>query len=136
MEHMIPFHLISCSAQPCCRVGTCFGSPLHIAFVFIVYHSGEASFTGALWQALGLEIKELRCILVEDMRRYERRHVKNKAALMDQVPPLKLQTKQMHRRKTPKTVGLAFTSQLVFCFDTNKVGIAQISLAGLVRAVG
>jgi hypothetical protein len=38
-----------------------------------------------MWQALGLEIKEMRCVLVEDMRRYERRHVKDKAALMDQV---------------------------------------------------
>ena len=43
-----------------------------------------------LCQALGLEVKELRCILVEDMRRYERRHIKNKAALTDQVPVLLL----------------------------------------------
>jgi len=43
-------------------------------------------FVNQRWgKALGLEIKELRCILVEDMRRYERRHVKNKAALMDQI---------------------------------------------------
>ena len=37
-------------------------------------------------QALGMEVKELRCVLVEDMRRYERRHVKDKGAMEEQVP--------------------------------------------------
>ena len=38
-----------------------------------------------MWQPLGFEVKELRCVLVEDMRRYERRHVKDKGAMEEQV---------------------------------------------------
>lgn len=38
-------------------------------------------------KALDMEIKELRCVLVEDMRRYERRHVKDKGAMEEQVCP-------------------------------------------------
>lgn len=30
-------------------------------------------------------MKELRCFLVEDVRRFERKHLKDKAALTDQV---------------------------------------------------
>lgn len=30
-------------------------------------------------------MKELRCFLVEDVRRFERKHLKDKAALADQV---------------------------------------------------
>lgn len=38
-------------------------------------------------QDLGCSVKELRCYLVEDVRRFEQKHVKDKAAMMDQVGP-------------------------------------------------
>ena len=38
-------------------------------------------------QDLGFTVKELRCFLVEDVRRFERKHLKDKAALADQVYP-------------------------------------------------
>ena len=43
-------------------------------------------------QALGFEVRELRCILTEDMRRFERRHLKERAFVDEQVATVHFST--------------------------------------------